>query len=296
MTDCVRKAWLDLDGQIMPLEDEASGWVCTELSLGWPEVRDVVNNRPDHHGTDDLSQYWAARQVSAEVVCYGSYVDDLAAQFGPFMVPAARPVLHYVLDRPGAPERTLTLRPAGYAWPISGKQRRNVQLQWVAPDPVARDATEQHSWAWAGSATAPGRLYDLTHNRIYPVGSGAKVDGQPVVSGDMPVSPLLRIYGPATGAQVQVDNFLADGTGAGTYSISFVQSFVIGAGQYVDVNCEQRTAVQNDGTNVVSQITWMSSAWPSFINAPGTNLMQMFAGSASAITQVEAIWRDGYLS
>src|SRR5262252_8029835 len=127
MTDCVRRAWLDLNGAIMPLEDEAGGWVCTQLELGWPEVRDVVSNRPDQHGTDDLSQYWASRQVSADITCYGIEVDGLAAQFAPYMVPSVRPVLHYILDRAGAPERTLTLRAANYAWPITGKQRRNVQ-------------------------------------------------------------------------------------------------------------------------------------------------------------------------
>ena len=45
------------------------------------------------------------RVVSADITALagaGARIDDVADNFAPFMVPSARPVLHYVLDRPGA--------------------------------------------------------------------------------------------------------------------------------------------------------------------------------------------------
>ena len=137
---CVRTAWLTLDGMSMPLENEAAGYFCGSLDLGWPVVREVVNDRPNADGTDDLTTLMGARAVTADITAIagvGAVIDAVASGFGPFMVPSVRPVLHYVLDVPGAAERTLTLRASGYAWPIVGPFTRDVQLQWVAADPIA---------------------------------------------------------------------------------------------------------------------------------------------------------------
>lgn len=98
MAECIRRAWLTLGALTMPLEDESRGYFCTKLDLGYPDVRDVVNNRPDQHGIDDRTQYFGARVVSADLVARGQPVDEVAAAFAPFMVPSVRPTLHYVLD------------------------------------------------------------------------------------------------------------------------------------------------------------------------------------------------------
>ena len=142
--ECIRRAWLTLGALTMPLEDKDAGYYCTELNLGYPEVRDVVNNRPDQHGVDDRTAYFGSRIVSANITAQQAPVDAVAASFAPFMVPGVRPVLHYVLDRPGTPERAFTVRASGYSWPVTGSRRRDIQLQWVAADPVAVDPTPAH--------------------------------------------------------------------------------------------------------------------------------------------------------
>jgi len=280
----------------MPLEDEAGGWVCTQLELGWPEVRDVVSNRPDQHGTDDLSQYWASRQVSADITCYGIEVDGLAAQFAPYMVPSVRPVLHYILDRAGAPERTLTLRAANYAWPITGKQRRNVQLQWVAPDPVARDVVVKSEGAWSGSTSPPGRAYDLRFNRIYAPGSGAPVNARLENHGDVAVAPLIRIYGPITGPQVHVWAMYADHQDY--FTLIFRPTLTIDAGHWVDVDNERHTCwLDGDDTQpVTDQLDWMASRWVVLAPMPVWHSMALMGSTTSGITQAQAIWRDGFLT
>src|SRR5262245_46074917 len=139
---CVRQAWLDLNGSTRQLEDPSAGYFCSNLDLGFPVVRDVVTSRADQDGAPDRTQYFGMRVINAQLRALtgaGAQIDAVAAAFAPYMFPSARPVLHYVLDRPGTPERVMTVRGAGYSWPVEGAYERSIQLQWVAADPVAYD-------------------------------------------------------------------------------------------------------------------------------------------------------------
>jgi hypothetical protein len=144
---CVRSAWLDLygDGTVtVPLENAGAGYFCSSLDLGSPVVRAVTTNRPDTDGEDDRTQYLGGRVVTVALSAYagaGAQMDAVPGLFARFMAPAARPILHYVLNRPGTPERTLTVRAAAFAWPIAGPEVVNVQLQFEAADPAAYDPT-----------------------------------------------------------------------------------------------------------------------------------------------------------
>jgi hypothetical protein len=297
---CVRKAWLTLGAQTIQLEDPTQGYFCSLLDLGWPATRDVVSNRPDADGVDDRTQFMGARVISANVTALtgaGARVDAVASSFAPFMVPSARPVLHYVLDRPGAAERTLTVRASGYSWPISGPAQRDVQLQWLAADPVARDPTVKTATAMAGQIGAQGRVYPLTFNRTYPAGGGAGSGTTIVSPGDVAVRPLLRIYGPVTSPVV---NFtINDGTGHyTTANVTFLAGYVINAGHYVDVDTAKKTAlVDGDPTqNALNQLDWYNTVWPVLPVSPGSTGMGMSGSNTSAVSQVQAIWQDGYLT
>jgi hypothetical protein len=291
---CVRRAWLTLDTLSVPLESVDGGWFCTSLDLGYPEVRDVVNNRPDQNGVDDRTRYWGARAVTAELVTdvgWGAQIDQVAAQWAPFMVPSARPVLHYVLDRPGTAERTLTLRAAAYDWKIEGDRSRTIQLQWVAADPIVRDPVTRTATAWAGAALASGRTYDLTFPRTYPAGGGIPTTSIIHGYGDVPIQPLLRIYGPITGPKVTIHV-----PGGATYVVGFLSTFAVGTGAWVDVNTANKTALyQSDpNQNVITSLDWSTLTWP--VLPPGVdNTMTLSGGATSDISQVQAIWQDGYL-
>jgi hypothetical protein len=300
--DCVRRAWLTCDGRTMPLEDLDAGYVCDELDLGWPEVREVVNPRPDADGIDDRTQFFGSRAVTADITAaesLGAVVDEVASSFGYYMHPQRRVELHYVLERPGNPERVLIVRGSDYSWPIDGGGRRAVHLGWVAADPIARDVLVNHATAWAGSATTSGRTYDLVFPRTYPAGGGAAVVGVAEVEGDVPVRPLLRIYGPATAPTVASDLLDSGGAHVFTYALTFKAGVVIDAGRYIEVDCDARTAYADGdpAAPMLDQIAWTVSQWIVFQPAPFTNRLSMSGGStASGVTQVQAAWRDGYLT
>lgn len=302
---CVRSAWLTLGTLSVPLEDDTAGYFCQSLDLGYPDVREVVNNRPGMDGIDDRTTLMGGRTVTAEITALagaGARIDAVAASFAPFMTPAVRPVLHYVLDRPGAAERTLTLRAAGYSWPIVGADERDIQLQWVAADPVIRDPTLQTATAWSGAHPGnPGRLYNLTFNRLYPVGGGGPIPGTIESPGDVAVRPRLRIYGPITGPVV---NFAMSDPVAGSSSaaVYFLAGYRIDAGHFVDVDTAAKTAyVDDDPTQpALSALDWsqMGAGWPVLPVLPATTQMTLTAlgGNTTGVTQVQATWQDGYLS
>jgi hypothetical protein len=276
------------------LEDETQGYFCESLDLGFPAVREVVSNRPDQDGTFDRTALMGSRQVSASIVAVagaGARIDQVAAMFAPFMSPAARPVLHYVLDRDDEPERVLTLRAAGYSWPIVGASTRAIQLQFVAPDPIARDLDTDTTTAWAGLSGPSGRTYPLTFPRTYPAGGGGAVTGHIVTTGDVDVFPVLTIYGPITGAQVAItgpsDNFL----------VPFLAGYTIGAGQFVVVDTKAKTALVggDPSQSVITQIDWANVNWPAI--APHVTYFLTLAGSGTTgVSQVVATWQDGYLT
>ena len=294
--ECIRKAWLTLGALTMPLEDRAAQYYCTELNLGYPTIRENVSNRPDASGVDDRTAFFAERLISANITAQGESVDAVAASFAPFMVPSVRPVLHYVLDRPGAPERSFTVRASGYSWPVTGSKRRDIQLQWVAADPIATDPTQRSATAWAGSSgPSGGRVYNLTFNRSYGAEGGAMPTAATLTSpGDVIVWPLLRIYGPIT---LPLVTFAYDAP-TPPASVVFVAPFAIDAGRYVEVDTANKTAYR-DGDRaqpVLASIDWLATVWPYIParNAPAT--MTLRGESTTGTSQVQATWQDGYLT
>jgi hypothetical protein len=271
---CLRKAWLTLGGLDVSLEDPTQGYFCTQLDLGYPTVRQVVNDNPDRDGAQDRTQYLGSRAVSANITTLagaGGRIDQVAAMFAPFMLPSNRPVLHYVLDRPGLPERTLTVRASGYSWPVSGPYQRDIQLQWVAADPVARDPNLKTATALiAGSATI-------------------------ATPGDVPVLPVFRITGPLTGPSIGLG--LA-GPPYTSWFLAFQSSFSLTTGHYVEIDTANRTVLL-DGDPAqprLAQMDWTVSSWQWIPPLPSSTIMSLTGSGAGPGTQVQAVWQDGYLT
>ena len=295
---CVRRAWLTLDdGRSIGLE--GVGYFCTKLDLGSPTVRENVNNRPDNSGVTDRTSLVGSRIVSADITTLSTVgharIDEVASAFGPFMDPGQRPTLHYVLDRADNPERTIKLRGSSYAWPIAGPYQRDVQLQWVAPDPFALDPVPQLATTWAGTGR-PGRTYPLTFPRTYPAGSGTPVNGRAQVLGDTWVRPVVRIYGPLTGPMRVT--FIPDSAPSDTsMAVVFLTPFSIDAGHFVSVDTDAHTAVMDDDPtkSVLSSLDWYNLKWPVLYPTDAyTVTMNGYAGTHTSQAQVS--WNDRYFA
>jgi len=280
-----------------------AGYACTELDLGYPDVRDsaTVNNRPDQDGVDDRTKYAGGRAMSADIRAMAGgtmTVDEIGALFAVYQIPNARPQLHYVLDRPGAPERFTTVRATGYGWPISGARNRDIHLSWLASDPFMYDPTERVATSLAGSSTIPGRHYPLTFDRIYPAGGGVPTTGEIRSAGDIVVRPLLRIYGPVTNPVVTMTPTTGADPAGPPSLIQFIPGFIIAAGSFVDVDTVGKTAFLNgdNAQSVMAQVDWAASVWPVLPTLPYWSWLTLTGDSTSATTQVQAIWYDGFLT
>jgi hypothetical protein len=288
-----RQAWLhDPTGALadLPLDNPDAGWLCTELDLGFPATRDVVSNKPDQHGTDDRTRYFGARVVTIWVTAFlggSTAMDDIPGMFTAYMDPGKRPELHVIESSPTAQELVLVLRGSAYTGPLLYPMRIDMQLGFIAPDPALYGATVQSATAWAGS-TIQGRVYPKAYPWTYPPGSQSAVTGIILSHGDLPVQPLLEVFGPATGAQIGFDN--------GQYLVPFTSGSLINAGDYVTVDTKAKSAIRNsDGASVLNWIDWSRVIWP--VLAPNvSHVMSMTAISPTGTTQVQATWQDGYLA
>jgi hypothetical protein len=301
MTTCTRQAWLDLygDGTVtIQLQNEALGYFCSSLDLGYPSPREVTSNNPDRNGISDRTRLLGGRVVTANITALvgaGARIDDVADNFAPFMVPAARPILHYILDRPGAVERIMTLRASGYSWPIAGPYQRDIQLQWMAADPVAYDPVLRTAIAWSGSTTPPGRTYNLTFPRTYPAGSGAAMTAILNNAGDLTAWPLIRIYGPITAPRLNLQ-YQPNGI---SYTLGFNTSFVLSTNEWVDIDCAAHTInkMSDPNQSVISSVNWVtSSRWPSLPPLPTSILLSLYGTSTTTSSQAVVTWHDGYLT
>jgi hypothetical protein len=291
------------DGRSIDLESESGGWFCSSLDLGYPEVREVVNPRPAQHGADDRTQFFGGRVVTAEIsalVGAGAVIDEVAASFAPYMLPLARPTLHYVLDRVGQPERVIQLRASGYSWPIVGGSQRDIHLQWFADNPVIYDPTPRMAVAWSGSSITSGRRYDLIYDpdRTYPVGQGVAIVGRIEHAGDLNARPVLRVYGPITGPVINFASYHADGFLADQYAIGFAHAFVLGPGHFVEIDTTAYTArMDGDSQQPVEHwLIWTTLRWPVLAPLPNYTLMTLEGDSTSGVSQAQARWQDGFLA
>lgn len=292
-----RQAHLTLGSRTLPLDDYATGYACMQLDLGYPDVRDVVNNRPNQDGTDDRTTLWGARVVQANITAWpggSATIDDIAALFAPFLQPSARPVLHWnEWSNSRLSERTLRLRASAFSSPMPAANKRDLQLSWVASDPVIQDSTIQTATAWAGNPGLVGRVYPLTFYRLYPVGSSPPINAQLRTNGDVGVFPFLRLYGPVTGPYLMMNG----PAGTPTQWFYFMSAFQIQPGHFVDISGREHTVnLDGDPTqSLLNQVDWSRTTWLNI--QPGSNyLLSMLGGSTSGVTQTQASWQDGYLT
>ena len=301
--DCIRRAWLVMGTRTLELEDDLAGYAAIELDLGFPEVREVVSARPGADGVDDRTSLMGSRAISVNVRNFSGTMtpDEVATLFAPFMLPSARPELHYVLDRPGAPERMAVVRSSGYGWPITGQRKREIHLSWIAADPIFRDPAQRSSSSRSGSTTTPGRTYPLDYrtytSRTYPPGGGSATTGEIVSPGDVPVRPLLRIFGPITDPRVEIQ-VMDPATKVADYAIAFVTGTIIDPGHWIDLDTDRRTALWDSDPlqSAMSDVDWQTSTWPHLPPSPAISYFNLYGDSTSGVSQVEATWMDGYLT
>ena len=286
---------LTLGATTLDLMDSNNGFRVEEVDLGYPNVREDMDNRADQSGMADYTRLFADRAVTIT----GSIVPSPAGSrqksmhaLSPFLDPSARPVLTYQIDGDMV-ARTMTLRASQVSAPFNNPQVTAFQLGFKAGDPASYDARVQTVVVTPSGPGNAGRVYPLTFNRTYPPlfpGSYARTNN----NGDLRVWPLLRFYGPMT---TPVVTWIAlETNGNITNTFQFLPGFLINAGTYVEVDCRRRTATLNGvpTASVYQNIYTLGLVWPSI--PPGSYTQwSLSASNVSNVSQMDVVWQDAYL-
>ena len=189
----------------------------------------------------------------------------------------------------------MVVRASNYSWPMVGGSKREVQLQWVAADPLAIDPTPRLATAWAGSDVSGGRVYNLVFNRTYgPEGGSMPTAAELSSPGDVIAWPLLRIYGPIALPLVRFDY----GAGVPAGAVRFVPPFNIDTGRFLEVSTANNTADWDGdpGRPALASLDWLATVWP-YVPARGqVATMTLDGDSTTGTSQVQASWLDRFIS
>jgi hypothetical protein len=287
---------LTVGSTTIDLMSDQQGLRVSALDLGYPAVREVVIDNADRNGATDLTRLLGPRPV----VITGALVPSPAGSrqkawhlLAPFLDPSARVTMTYRVDA-DAIVKTITLRAAQATATFDNPSTSPAQVGFKAADPVAYDQNLQTVYVSAQTALGAGRAYNLVFNRVYPAGGAQTQDT--VNNGDLNTFPLLRLYGPGSNPlQVQWSVFLPTSI---TYTFAFLNSYLLSAGNYIQIDCKARTVTLNGdpGQNLYSQVDFSHSSggWP-YIPAGSRTRWFLNAGSSSTTTQLQVNWQDAYL-
>jgi len=263
------------------------GVALQSLDLGWPNAREVVEERTDADGTVDTTAYHGPRVVSMTLTLYGpdrkAVVDNLRS----FCSPRSRPYLLIDATPEWAQVRRVRLRSSdqsGVLLAVGQATTSSLQVSWVAPDGVLEGADAVETVVPASGATSQGVSFPLSFPMSFPAaasGTATTVTN----SGNTGADPIVRMYGPCTGPRLSVD-------GGGMLDFP---TLVIAAGDYVEINFTERSALVNSmaDSSRYGYLTFATASWWQL--QPGPNAVRFSPASFSGASQAVVTFRPTWL-
>lgn len=256
------------------------------LNAPFPAAREVVEQRTDDDGERDTTELFGATSCSIELLATqtgASFKDEL----GRFLHPRSRPYL-VVSDDEWAQERRLLLRSDQFAAPLTvdlPPAMRRMQAQWKVPDGVWEAVDLVSETVNADAAASGGAAYPRTYPYSYAATTSA---GASTLSnqGGTPAHIVARLYGPCTGPSL-INETLGE-------EITFTDGLVLGSGEYVEVNTQDRSAYLNSSTSLsrLNYLDFEVSAW--WLLDPGDQQVRyapsLVSGAAAAVITYRPAW------
>ncbi len=257
------------------------------LAPGSPSIRAVVESRADGDGEVDTTLRFGSRAVALELRAIdtpAAFLDELTF----FTRPSARPYL-YVDDDEWAQTRRLRLRVEQWSAPLDADQApfiRDMQAQWRCPDgtwesedetPVIVGADAPASVGFSAPFSAPISL----------TATAATNSAQTANVGNTETYFTARMYGPCTAPRL-----VNDTTGE---ELTFSSALTLAAGEYVEVDTQNRTAYLNSSTSEsrLGYVDFSVSTW--WQVQPGLQDIRFAPTSPSAGSQAEITYRPRWL-
>jgi hypothetical protein len=226
---------VDGDQEMILLPAQDQGIRLQKLDVPGPAIREVSESRVDDDGERDTTKLHGARACSIDLLVTHD-ARAVEEELTPFCLPEARPYL-VVADDEWLQERRLMLRVDQFAAPLGvdlPRRMRNIQAQWKVPDGIWEAAVEAEEIVNADQPATEGRTYPKAYPRSYPAttATGATLITNP---GRKRAHFVARLYGPCSGPRL-----INETTGE---QIAFLPSLSLAAGEYLEVNSREHTAL-----------------------------------------------------
>jgi len=270
-----------------------NGVKVSQFDPGFPEIRDVVDARPDMHGMSDYTQYFGARSVAINFMIYDGWATNGQSRrqiidiLNGLCNPQLRPFLYESID--GVAERRILLRPNSTSIPFLRPRSNEAQMQFRCPDGFWESA-QPIIWelgSSSGSLTGDGRVYNLTYNRTYPARAPSSGGGTTVTNGgNIEAYPVIQIYGPANNATI--------GNTSQNKKLIF-NNIALAASEFIQIDTRLRTILRNGDINssMYQFVDWTQSEW--FGLNPGPNTINFLPTDYAAGTKVVLTFRNPYI-
>lgn len=277
-------------GEELVLHPPVGDIAVVDFDPGFPAVRSVRVPNPGWPGESDYTSLYGAKAIALVLKLTSSGGTPLMttlSELRAWASPARTVRLFYTPA--GGVERVLYLKGdnLGAPLPMDGLEFGvlDVQMQWVVPDGVEYSAATTETAIPLQTVITTGRPYPLVYPRTYAVQDGLGV-ATIINAGTTPSSPIVRIYGPCTGARIENET-------AGL-AVAFA-GFVIGGTEYIEIDMARKT-VQFRGepgadANRRSKVT--ETGWWQLLK--GDNIIRFTATSGSSPAQALVLSQDAWI-
>lgn len=258
------------------------------IDFGFPAVRTVEENRAGQSGTFNYTTYYGSRTITLNLKVIETAAQSAAATrrlLRGWMSPAKDPQLvwQFTNDTEMYADLVSSDLSAALNQQAILAGHTDVVLTWTVPRGRFLSTTVNDIFLpYSGVLT--GRTYPLTPPRTYPAATGTNVAN--VLNGGTEATyPIVRLYGPMTSPKIANET-------TGLF-LEFA-GLVVNAGDYIEINLENRTVQLNGvaGANSNRRSALTTRQWWSL--QPGYNTVR-YSGSGSAGAQGELLSQDAYL-
>lgn len=278
-----------VDGANTMILRPRDGIAVSKLDLGFPGIREVVEDRTDTSGALDTTSFHGASAVTLTLTLFQqgttrALIDELRSYCGP----SQRPYLVVSDDEWTSGDRRIQLRADQQSAPIeSGKGAlREVQVGWKAPDGIWETAAPVTVTLAADIASTVGLSWPVTWPIAYtPTQAvGAATITNP---GVLPVHWVARLYGPCTAPALRNESL--------GVTLAFTAGLTLNAGDYIEVNSRDRSAylLSDASQSRLNLLDFVGSNWWQI--QPGDQQIRYAPGTASAGASASITYRPAWL-
>lgn len=270
-------------------DSTTSGIAMSTLDLGFPTIRESVEDSTDQDGVNDITMFHGSRTVSANLTLLGPNRELTEQTLRELCQPRKR-IFMYVDRDNWSSERRMLLRASNFSF-VSDKAAGamfKVALSFSCPSGRMEAANSSSVELVPTQSATNGFRFPMSLPLDYGFSSGV---GTKIATnnGNSSVSPYIYIYGPTTAPKI------TNRTTKTLMSFTANGGLVIPQGHFVVVDTAGKRVLL-DGSITDSKYKYLdfsTSTWMTLES--GDNQIELVSGGMGNGSRVVLVWRDSWV-